>query len=185
MAGTFRYDPLKAHLSAISGSVVVMTYEEIEKLIGRRLPNTAYGDSWRQWWANTETHSQALAWLRAGWRVTRPDRERKSVEFRRVADTAATSREGSSESPLSTKTTSDADAHRPLAVAREHLTPSALRMIEDAAEEAGGDVGLAVAEFLNRAAMARRRQLFAWFAENAPPSGTRSADLIREDRDAR
>jgi len=58
-------------------------------------------------------------------------------------------------------------------------------MAEDAAEESGGDLGRAMAELLNRAAMARRRQLLDWFAENAPRSGTSSVTLIREDRDAR
>src|SRR5215207_5744388 len=79
-----RYGPLRAHLSSVSEPVVVMTYDEIETLLGRKLPNTAYGGSWRQWWANTETHSQALAWLRAGWRVTRPDLANKRVEFRQA-----------------------------------------------------------------------------------------------------
>lgn len=175
-----RYEPLRAFLSSVSEPVLIMTYDEIEKLLGRKLPNTAYGDSWRQWWANTETHSQALAWLRAGWRVTRPDLENKRVEFRRQAGKAASGDCSSGE----TISTAPADTGRSIVVSREHLTPSALRMIEDAAEDSGGDLGLAVAELLNRAAMARRRQLLDWFAENAPRSGTSSVKLIREDRDA-
>ena len=186
-----RYEPLRAHLASVSDPVVVMTYDEIEKLLGRKLPPTAYGDSWRQWWANTETHSQALAWLRAGWRVTRPDLVNRTVEFRRRADMLNPSMDRSaSETPNGHGLTiaasaSDSDACKGIAVSREHLTPSALRMIEDAAEESGGDLGRAMAELLNSAAMARRRQLLDWFAENAPQSGTSSVRLIREDRDAR
>jgi hypothetical protein len=181
---TNRYEPLRAFLSSISEPVVVMTYDEIENLLGRKLPNTAYGDSWRQWWANTETHSQALAWLRAGWRVTRPDRANKHVEFRRqTAKPAPTN--GASSAPLSSLVpASEAAPPEGIVVAREHLTASALRMVEDAAEESGANFGLAVAELLNRAAMARRRQLLDWFADNAPRSGTSSVQLIREDRDA-
>jgi hypothetical protein len=167
----------------VSAPVVVMTYDEIEKLLGRNLPNTAYGDSWRQWWANTETHSQALAWLRAGWRVTRPDLANKRVEFRRQADKPVPG--ASSATILPEVSASDADARTGIVVSREHLTPSARRMVEDAAEDSGGNLGLAVAELLNRAAMARRRQLLEWFTENAPRSGTSSVKLIREDRDAR
>jgi hypothetical protein len=162
-----------------------MTYEEIEKLLGRKLPDTAYGDSWRQWWANTETHSQALAWLRAGWRVTGPDRANQRVEFRRQTAKPGATNGASGQPPSNPVLGSDAAAPAEIVVPRERLAPSALRMVEDAAEEFGGDFGMAVTELLNRAATARRRQLLDWFAENAPRSGTSSVNLIREDRDAR
>ena len=58
-------------------------------------------------------------------------------------------------------------------------------MVEDAAEELGGDFGRVIAELLNRAALARRRQLLDWFTENAPRSGPSSVPLIREERDER
>ena len=167
----YRYDPLREHLASQAESVVVMTYTEIETLLGRKLPNTAYGDSWRQWWANTETHSQALAWLRAGWRVTRPDR-------RQPADAGASGLRTAPRAPA-------AAAAASIALPADSLTPSAVRMIEDAAEALEGDLGRAAAELLNRAAMARRRQLLDWFAENAPHAGASSVDLVREDRDAR
>jgi hypothetical protein len=182
----YRYEPLKAYLSSIPEPVVVMTYDEIEKLLGRKLPNTAYGASWRQWWANTETHSQALAWLRAGWRVTRPDFANKRVEFQRQTAKVSLPNGASNQPPSSAVSGSDAAAvPGEIVLSREHLTPSALRMVEDAAEDSGGNLGLAVTELLNRAAMARRRQLLDWFAESAPRSGTSSVELIREDRDAR
>jgi hypothetical protein len=158
-----------------------MTYEEIETLLGHPLPKTAYGSSWRQWWANTETHSQALAWLRAGWRVTRPDLANKQVEFRRTGKPGLVG----GEAPIgSTPVSPEIDRYEAIVVPRERLTPSALRMIADAAEDCSGNLGLGVAELLNSAAMARRRQLLDWFAENAPHSGTSSVKLIREDRDA-
>jgi hypothetical protein len=176
----YKYEPLRAHLSSISEPVVVMTYAEIERLLGGRLPNTAYGESWRQWWANTETHSQALAWLRAGWRVTRPDLANKRVEFRRQSAHPGSAENASSQPPASRA----AKPEEAIVVSCEHLTPSALRMVEDAAEESGASPGVAVAELLNRAAMARRRELLDWFAQNAPQSGTSSVSLIRQDRDA-
>lgn len=177
----YRYEPLQTYLSTVVEPTIVMTYDEIEKLIGRKLPNTAYGDSWRQWWANTETHSQALAWLRAGWRVTRPDLANKRVEFRREPAKAL----GIDGGPPSTSAGSPVGASGAIVVSREDLTPSALRMVDDAAEDAGGDLGRGIAELLNQAAIARRRQLLDWFAQNAPRTGTTSANLIREDRDAR
>jgi hypothetical protein len=160
-----------------------MTYDEIETLLGRKLPNTAYGNSWRQWWANTETHSQALAWLRAGWRVTRPDLVNKRVEFRRQPDRVVPTNGGSSGSPVLSRA-ADPGGHESIVLDRNNLTPTAVRMIEDAAEQVEGNLGRAAAELLNRAAMARRRQLLDWFVENAPRIGATSVDLIREDRDA-
>ena len=170
-----RYDPLRQNLLSRPGPVAVLTYDQIEHLIGRRLPPTAYGDAWRQWWANTETHSQALAWLRAGWRVTRPDRDNKEIEFRRIDDAPA---------PNNPARAGEAPPDGIL-VPNERLTPGALRLIEDAAEDSDGDLGRAVATLLNRAAMARRRQLLDWFAENTAANGTNSVKLIREDRDER
>src|SRR5215211_5497926 len=140
-----RYEPLRAYLASVSDPVVVMTYDEIEKLLGRKLPPTAYGDSWRQWWANTETHSQALAWLRAGWRVTRPDLGNQRVEFRRQLDKPISGNGASGEILRTAASSSDAATPAGIIVSRDHLTPSALRMVEDAAEESSGDLGLAVA----------------------------------------
>lgn len=173
-----RYDPLSEHLSTFTGQSVTLTYDEIEALLGRKLPPTAYGQSWRQWWANTETHSQALAWLRAGWRVSRPDLANRRVEFRRDAANVAPPREAAASA-------SEEDGRCQIVLSPEHLTPSAFRMLEDAAEETKGDLAFTVAELINRASMARRRQLLDWFSENAPRGGSSSVTMIREDRDAR
>lgn len=176
-----RYQPLRKHLEQAAGPVLVMTYEEVEALLGRKLPNTAYGESWRQWWANTETHSQALSWLRAGWRVTRPDLANKRVEFRRQSSEPSRTVVPPFEVPPSAA----AEVGRSIVLPTDRLSASALRMIEDAADESGGDLVSATIELLNRAAMARRRQLLDWFTENAPRQGTSAVTLIREDRDAR
>ena len=45
---------------------VSLTFDEIDALVGG-LPESSTG---RTWWANTRGHSQALAWLRIGRRVT-------------------------------------------------------------------------------------------------------------------
>lgn len=179
-----RYEPLRVHLTGLAGPTVTLSYAEMEGLLGRKLPPSAYGGSWRQWWANTETHSQGTAWLRAGWRVSRPDLANKRVEFRRCVDEI---------SPLATSvgcsggsTSADGDDQRErIVLFREYLTPGSIRMLEDAAEETDGDLGRAASELLNQASMARRRQLLDWFAAHSPRSTTSSAEMIREDRDAR
>jgi hypothetical protein len=160
-----RYSPLQSFLTANPQPSVVLSYQEIEELIGRRLPNTAYGSAKRQWWANTETHSQALAWLRAG-RRAKLDVERDRVTFIRDGD-SRTIRTPAAESVLA------------------GLEPAAERMLQDVAEETGTSVELAAAELLNQMARRRRQATLDWFAGKSAFSEVSSAELVREDRDAR
>lgn len=159
------YAPLQSYLADRSEPSIVMTYAEIESLLGRKLPPTAYGDHRRQWWANTETHSQALAWLRAN-RKTKLDTVLDRVTFIVSKETRATS----SEQPNDWL---------------DGLEPAARRLLEDVAEEHGLTLSEAAVELLNRAAMRRRQSTLDWFAANTPLSSTSAVDLIRADRDAR
>jgi hypothetical protein len=158
------YTPLQSYLADRNESSVVMTYPQIEALIGRKLPPTAYGEHRRQWWANTETHSQALAWLRAN-RKTKLDAVLDRVTFILAND--ARQAAGTQESGL------------------RGLQPAARRLVEDVAEELNLSFDAAIAELLNRAAMRRRQTTLDWFAANTLHSTTSAAELIRADRDAR
>lgn len=59
-----KYDPLRAYLSESGLDSVSLTFLEIEKILGCALPDSAYEH--RQWWGNG-SHSQAKAWLNAGY----------------------------------------------------------------------------------------------------------------------
>jgi hypothetical protein len=61
-----KYYPLEKFLNIQNVSRIELTFCEIEKIIGEALPPSAY--KYRAWWANGG-HSQANAWLNAGWRV--------------------------------------------------------------------------------------------------------------------
>ena len=76
-----RYAPIGEHLASVKKDTVTLTFEEIEDLIGGELPASA--DKHRAWWANTETHSQALTWISQGWLVQEADLEEGTVTFRR------------------------------------------------------------------------------------------------------
>lgn len=165
------YAPLQSYLSQRTEASVVMTYAEIESLLGRKLPPTAYGDHRRQWWANTETHSQALAWLRAN-RKTKLDVAGDKVAFIR-AD--ASSKQGVAAHHISPEARPDAWF--------QDLAPAALRLLEDIAEEKAISLQEAAVEVLNRAARQRRQATLDWFAANTLPSSSSSVDLIRADRD--
>jgi hypothetical protein len=61
-----KYEPLKDYLICCTSDTVELTYEVIEKIIKNDLPNSAR--KYREWWANGG-HTQADAWLDAGFRV--------------------------------------------------------------------------------------------------------------------
>jgi len=68
MASKNRYDNLKLLLQSIDQDKISMKFADVEEVIGRKLPKSAYIR--RQWWANNDNrHVQAKAWLDAGWHV--------------------------------------------------------------------------------------------------------------------
>ena len=61
------YDPLKKFLASSNQNTVRLTFSDIEKLLCRSLPQSAY--TYDAWWANGG-HSQANAWLDSGFIVS-------------------------------------------------------------------------------------------------------------------
>ena len=76
------YAAIGTHLSGSSDRETTLSFDEIEGIIGRELPASAHRH--RAWWANTDTHSQALTWLSAGWKVDTADLDAKTVTFVRA-----------------------------------------------------------------------------------------------------
>jgi hypothetical protein len=76
-----RYQPLNEYLVEQSGPVVRMTFGQIERVLGARLPNSAR--KYRPWWANESagTHVHARSWLDAGRRTVNVDVNAETVEF--------------------------------------------------------------------------------------------------------
>jgi hypothetical protein len=79
-----KYDPLRDRLIASRSQSVKMTFAEIEVLIGRSLPKSAY--AYATWWANENpeitTHSHIRAWTSAGYKA-KLDPMKRAVTFRR------------------------------------------------------------------------------------------------------
>ena len=77
------YAPLGAHLAQQSDTeTLTLTFQDLEAILQRPLPRSAYKH--RAWWANTDTHTQALVWLTAGWKVDEADLEALTVTFTRT-----------------------------------------------------------------------------------------------------
>jgi hypothetical protein len=66
-----KYDPLGKHLRRKGGADVVMTFEDVERVIGAMLPKSA---SLSAWWANERSpetrHVQCRAWFDAGYEAS-------------------------------------------------------------------------------------------------------------------
>jgi len=81
-----KYDPLRTFLERASATVTEMTlsFDQIEGILGFTLPASARKH--RPWWENptsTSRHSQAQAWLAAGWKVDAVDQRDEWVRFGR------------------------------------------------------------------------------------------------------
>lgn len=78
-----KYQPLTSHLRAQRADQVRMTFTEIERVIGAKLPHSA--DSHRGWWSNNPTNNvMTQAWLDAGFESERVDLPGRKLVFRRV-----------------------------------------------------------------------------------------------------
>jgi hypothetical protein len=178
-----KYDPLKHFLQARPGGETPMTFAEIETVLGFHLPDSAR--KFPAWWSNnTGTHVGVSAWRDAGFRTARVDIAAGRVTFVR-ADTergAMAVREGAAPFVHQMSATGAAKA---IAVPLDKLSLSALRMIDDWAEEAGLDRPAATAAILEASAAGRRRQLLETLSVAVMPPGHDSTAMIRQDRDDR
>ena len=77
--GKQRYTKLYAFLMRRNTSRIRLTFAEIEKIIDRDLPSSARAH--RAYWANDPKHSQAKAWLDAGWCSKELDLVEQKVTF--------------------------------------------------------------------------------------------------------
>lgn len=76
-----KYQPLLEHLERRNGRPEMLTFEDIEAIIGAGLPPSAVKH--RGFWAN-DNDERAHAWSRAGYRVAYVDREERVVRFERT-----------------------------------------------------------------------------------------------------
>jgi hypothetical protein len=73
-----RYEPLRAYLDDSAEQVVTLRFDELETILGRALPPSARRHT--EWWANGG-HTQANAWLDAGYGVVAKDLREGWVRF--------------------------------------------------------------------------------------------------------
>ncbi len=77
-----KYEPLRKFLTSATQSEIPMTFAEIEKVIGDRLPPS---QRIRAWWSNNPTNNvMTKEWLAAGFKTEQVDIEGRKLIFRRV-----------------------------------------------------------------------------------------------------
>lgn len=75
-----KYEPLPQFLDSAGGNAHRMSFKEIERVLGFKLPKSAYEHE--AWWSNNATgHSHARAWLKFGWRTGAVDLKGRKVTF--------------------------------------------------------------------------------------------------------
>ena len=159
------YSPLHERLANAGAVPVTLSFSEIEGILGRKLPPSARNERIkRQWWANTDTHAQARAWLRAG-RKARLDARNNRVTFEL-----------------------DPSGDQVFRIREEALTPAARLLVRETARDWGDDQSAAAAALLNETARMRRLAILDEMDRiraRTVYSEISGVDLIREDRDAR
>jgi hypothetical protein len=78
-----KYQELKSYLNAQRQPRIRLSFAEVARRAGVKLPTSAYGHA--AWWANdSKSHVQAKAWLEAGYKTENVDIAAQTVEFVRV-----------------------------------------------------------------------------------------------------
>ena len=77
-----KYEPLNSYLNSIKMKSILMTFTEIEIVLGFNLPASA--SKYPAWWDGASQHTQAYAWTTAGFKA-KPNLQEKKVEFVRYS----------------------------------------------------------------------------------------------------
>jgi hypothetical protein len=85
VASSSKYQPLTLHLRAQRAGRVPMSFTEIERVLGTKLPPSA--SSHRAWWSNNPTNNvMTKAWLEAGFQSEQVDLDGRKLVFKRAAN---------------------------------------------------------------------------------------------------
>ena len=79
-----KYAPLTGYLSSSGMDYILMTFAEVEEVIGDKLPRSAFEH--RPWWSNNSSnHVNADSWLRAGYKTANVDMAERKLAFRKAS----------------------------------------------------------------------------------------------------
>ena len=106
-----KYDRLGTYLREQDRELIPMTFAEIERIVGTKLPSS---QKHQAWWSNsTSNNVMTQVWLDAGYRTERVDVANKRLVFRRVSPKHR-KHSGMAEETRSFESAEDSAAHHPL-----------------------------------------------------------------------
>jgi hypothetical protein len=77
-----KYEPLRSYLEGRAAEALPMTFAEIERILGFKLPRS---QRYPAWWSNNPTNNvMTNEWLAAGYRTEQVDIEGRKLVFRRT-----------------------------------------------------------------------------------------------------
>jgi hypothetical protein len=77
-----KYSALADYLRAKDSDEVPMTFAQVERIVGAKLPAS---HRYRSWWSNNSFNSvMTQAWLDAGFESTKVDMKKRTVVFRKI-----------------------------------------------------------------------------------------------------
>ncbi len=93
-----KYEPLTMYLHGQKPRMSIpMTFEEIEKVIGTKLPQSA--SKHRAWWSNNSTNNvMTNAWLKAGYKTRNVDMQDRKLVFEKSGQAESSPQTGDKES---------------------------------------------------------------------------------------
>ena len=76
-----KYNPLAIYFKNLGTQSLRISFSEIEKILGSKLPSSAY--TRKEWWANDSvSHPQSkCGWLLGGWKVETIELNRREILF--------------------------------------------------------------------------------------------------------
>ncbi|HJT42566.1 MAG TPA: hypothetical protein VJ750_03600 [Rhizomicrobium sp.] len=77
-----KYAPFGDFLTKQKGDTVPLSFHDVEKTLGFKLPDSAYGQ--RAWWSNNPNNNvMTMVWRKAGFRTQHVDMKSRKVVFQR------------------------------------------------------------------------------------------------------
>ena len=81
-----KYEPLGKFLRQQGSELVVMKFEDIERIVGSKLPESSR--QYRAWWSNNPNNNvMTKVWLNAGFQTEQVDIEGRRLVFRKMSPT--------------------------------------------------------------------------------------------------
>jgi hypothetical protein len=179
-----RYDKLKHFLIAAKFTDLDMSFAQIEKVLGRALPPSAFKH--RAWWSNNpENNVMTRAWIDAGYQTADVDMTAKTVSFVFGGQNVPAPVQFQAPKGLAEKPATGFIYDGVFEGMKTSLSPRAREWLDMVGKNENDSNRVVINVIESLAAKSLRRSIIDKYAKLNIGSGSDSVDLIREARDER